>query len=110
MGFATSVPLPRPARRDNEPLQKDLRAWGFEAPTGIDLPGEASGFLPDAEWGNDPDQRYLFGTGGWNPGGYILTMIGAGYMSVTPLQLASAYASDRERRPPVPPARGRSQS
>ena len=37
---------------DNEPLQKHLRAWGFEKPTGVDLPGEASGFLPDAEWGN----------------------------------------------------------
>ncbi len=78
---------------DNEPLQKHLRAWGFEEPTGIDLPGEANGFLPDAEWGNDPDQRDLFGQTGWNPGGYILTMIGSGYMSVTPLQLAAAYGA-----------------
>jgi penicillin-binding protein 2 len=77
---------------DNEPLQKDLRAWGFEEPTGIDLPGEASGFLPDAAWGNDWDQRDLFPKG-WNPGGYILTMIGSGYMSVTPLQLAAAYGA-----------------
>jgi penicillin-binding protein 2 len=77
---------------NNEPLQKDLRAWGFEKPTGIDLPNEAVGFLPDAEWGNDPEQRDLFPEG-WNPGGYILTMIGSGYMSVTPLQLASAYAA-----------------
>ncbi|HEY5859205.1 MAG TPA: penicillin-binding transpeptidase domain-containing protein [Actinomycetota bacterium] len=82
-----------PLGENNEPLQKDLRAWGFEKPTGIDLPGEASGFLPDAEWGNDPDQKYLFGKGGWNPGGYILTMIGSGYMSVTPLQLATAYGA-----------------
>ncbi len=82
-----------PLGENNEPLQKDLRAWGFEKPTGIDLPGEASGFLPDAEWGNDPDQKYLFGRGGWNPGGYILTMIGSGYMSVTPLQLATAYGA-----------------
>jgi penicillin-binding protein 2 len=78
---------------NNEPLQKDLRAWGFEQPTGIDLPGEAQGFLPDAKWGNDPAQEDLFGKGGWNPGGYILTMIGSGYMSVTPLQLATAYAA-----------------
>ncbi|HJR98581.1 MAG TPA: penicillin-binding transpeptidase domain-containing protein [Actinomycetota bacterium] len=77
---------------DNEPLQKDLRAWGFEKPTGIDLPNEAVGFLPDAEWGNDPEQRQLFPEG-WNPGGYILTMIGSGYMSVTPLQLATAYGA-----------------
>lgn len=78
---------------NNEPLQDDLRAWGFEAPTGIDLPGEASGFLPDAEWGNADEQEDLFGKTGWNPGGYILTMIGSGYMSVTPLQLATAYGA-----------------
>lgn len=78
---------------NNEPLQKDLRAWGFAQPTGVDLPNEASGFLPDAEWGNDPEQRDLFGRGGWNPGGYILTMIGSGYTSVTPLQLAAAYGA-----------------
>lgn len=78
---------------DNEPLQRDLRAWGFERRTGIDLPREAIGFLPDAEWGNDPAQRHLFGPGGWNPGGYILTMIGSGYMTVSPLQLAQGYAA-----------------
>ena len=77
---------------NNEPLQEHLRAWGFERPTGIDLPDEAGGFLPDAEWGNDWEQRDLFPEK-WNPGGYILTMIGSGYMSVTPLQLASAYAA-----------------
>jgi penicillin-binding protein 2 len=78
---------------DNEPLQKHLRAWGFEKPTGVDLPGEASGFLPDAEWGNAPEQQDVFGQYGWNPGGLILTMIGSGYMSVTPLQLATAYSA-----------------
>jgi penicillin-binding protein 2 len=77
---------------DNEPLQHHLRRWGFEKPTGVDLPGEASGFLPDAAWGNDPDQGDIFPRG-WNPGGLILTMIGSGYMSVTPLQLATAYAA-----------------
>ena len=75
---------------NNEPLQRDLRAWGFERPTGIDLPGKAAGFLPTAEWGNARAQRDIF-PDGWNPGGYILTMIGSGYMSVTPLQLATAY-------------------
>ena len=78
---------------NNEPLQKHLQAWGFEQPTGVDLPGEASGFLPDAAWGNHPDQRPLFGRTGWPPGGYILMMIGSGYMSVTPLQLAAAYGA-----------------
>jgi penicillin-binding protein 2 len=78
---------------DNEPLQRDLRRWGFAKPTGIDLPDEASGFLPDAAWGNAPEQQDLFGQYGWPPGGLILMMIGSGYMSVTPLQLATAYAA-----------------
>ena len=40
---------------------------------------------------------------GWVPGGDILTMIGSGYVQVTPLQLAAGLRGDRERRPPVPP-------
>jgi penicillin-binding protein 2 len=75
---------------NNEPLQKHLRAWGFERPTGIDLPGEASGLIPDAAWAED--QEALF-PDGWIPGGYILTMIGSGNMLVTPLQLATAYGA-----------------
>ena len=54
---------------DNEPLQTHLRAWGFEQPTGSRPAGRGGGFLPDAEWGNAPEQKYLFGHGGWNPGG-----------------------------------------
>ncbi|MBA3764134.1 MAG: hypothetical protein H0X05_01330 [Actinobacteria bacterium] len=81
-----------PLGENNEPLQRHLRAWGFDEPTGIDLPLEAGGFLPDAAWGNAWEQRDLF-PDNWNPGGYILTMIGSGYMSVTPLQLATAYGA-----------------
>jgi penicillin-binding protein 2 len=83
---------------NNEPLQRDLRQWGFQSPTGIDLPGEAAGLIPDAAWGDDPAQM---GTPkdpgilpyGWTPGGDILLMIGSGYVTVTPLQLATAYAA-----------------
>ena len=76
----------------NEPLQRDLRQWGFQAPTGLDLPGEASGLIPDAEWGDDRAQRVIL-PDGWVPGGDILLMIGSGYVTVTPLQLAQAYAT-----------------
>jgi penicillin-binding protein 2 len=75
---------------NNEPLQKHLRAWGFEKPTGLDLPGEASGLIPDAAWAEDQDALF---PDGWIPGGYILTMIGSGNMLVTPLQLATAYGA-----------------
>lgn len=75
---------------NNEPLQKHLRAWGFEKPTGLDLPGEASGLIPDAAWAEDQDALF---PDGWIPGGYILTMIGSGNMLVTPLQMATAYGA-----------------
>jgi penicillin-binding protein 2 len=77
---------------NNEPLQRDLRQWGFGSPTGIDLPGETSGLIPDAAWAQEPEQRSILPYG-WTPGGDILTMIGSGYVNVTPLQLAQAYAA-----------------
>lgn len=75
---------------NNEPLQRDLRAWGFEKPTGVDLPNEAVGLIPDAAWAEDQDELF---PEDWIPGGYILTMIGSGNMLVTPLQLATAYGA-----------------
>ncbi len=77
---------------NNEPLQRDLRQWGFQSPTGIDLPAEAEGLIPDAAWANAPAQNELFPYD-WNPGGNILLMIGSGYVTVTPLQLAQAYGA-----------------
>ena len=73
-----------------ELLQGDLRQFGFGSPTGIDLPSEAAGLVPDAAWAKTrPD---LF-PDGWVPGGDILTMIGSTYITASPLQLAQAYAA-----------------
>jgi penicillin-binding protein 2 len=77
---------------NNEPLQRDLRQWGFQRPTGLDLPGEAEGLIPDAAWAEEPEQKKIL-PNGWVPGGDILLMIGSGYVTVTPLQLAQAYAT-----------------
>jgi len=74
-------------------LARDLREWGFEQPTGVDLPAEATGLVPDPAWAATAkmdDGSPLFPYG-WVPGGDILTMIGSGYVQVTPLQLARAY-------------------
>jgi len=79
-----------PLGTNSDPLQGDLRQWGFEQPTGVDLPYEVSGLVPDPAWANT--QKTLFPYG-WVPGGDILTMIGSGYVQVTPLQLARAYAA-----------------
>ena len=63
-----------------------LAGFGFGAPTGIDLQGEASGILPSTAWKranrNQP----------WYPGETVIAGIGQGFWVVTPLQLAQATA------------------
>jgi penicillin-binding protein 2 len=75
-----------------EPLQEFCRTMGLGAKTGIDLPGEVSGRVPDAAWKkaynvNYPEQQ------GWLGGDTVNMAIGQGDLLVTPLQLASAYAT-----------------
>jgi penicillin-binding protein 2 len=81
--------------QNSDLLARDLREWGFGQPTGVDLPHEYPGLVPDPAWAataTDTQGRKLFPYG-WVPGGDILTMIGSGYVQVTPLQLARAYAA-----------------
>ncbi len=74
-----------------------LARFGFGRPTGIDLPGEASGLLPSREW----KQRKRGQP--WYPGETLITGIGQGYTLATPLQLAVATATlatgGRRRQP-----------
>jgi penicillin-binding protein 2 len=60
---------------------------GFGQPTGIDLPGEAAGIMPDPEW-----KQRVFDEP-WTIGNTYHEAIGQGYVAVTPLQLVNAYAS-----------------
>ncbi len=82
---------------DPTPLQKDLRQFGFGSVTGIDLPTEADGLIPTPDWkeGFSADNPELFNPGEevWLPGDNILMSIGQGYVTVTPMQLATAYAA-----------------
>ncbi len=55
---------------------------GLGAPTGIDLPGEASGLIPSPEWVERVFKHR------WWPGETISVAIGQGAVSVTPIQLA----------------------
>jgi penicillin-binding protein 2 len=76
-------------------LQNDLRQFGFGEPTGIDLPAEASGLVPDPTWAAQAKMENgtpLF-PDGFVPGIDILTMIGSSYVNATPLQLAQAYGA-----------------
>jgi penicillin-binding protein 2 len=61
--------------------------FGFGAPTGIDLPGEASGIVPNNAWKQEQFGEQIF------PGETYQAGIGQGYDVVTPIQLINAYAA-----------------
>jgi penicillin-binding protein 2 len=61
-----------------------LQPFGLGQPTGIDIPGEQDGILPNTDW-----KRAALGEP-WYPGETISAGIGQGYMLTTPLQLAQA--------------------
>lgn len=100
------------------PVQKMQRmelAWGFGKATGVDLPAESTGTVPTRAWLYDRYQQYKkiwcrqgnqFGSYAqrieyqdcrygnvWEPGQAVDAAIGQGYVTVTPLQLARAYAA-----------------
>ncbi|HWG01904.1 MAG TPA: penicillin-binding protein 2 [Trebonia sp.] len=105
----------------NAPVQKMQRmelAWGFGKDTGVDLPEESTGNIPTRQWlyylwkdnahagqnwckngseygsyvqrieWQDCKSGYT-----WEPGQAAIAAIGQGYVDVTPLQLANAYAA-----------------
>ena len=82
-----------------------LKEWGFDQDTGIDLPNEKSGRIPSAQWKKDyceaVAERAPCVDDRWFTGDSVNMAIGQGDVLVTPLQLASAYATVRQRRHPV---------
>jgi penicillin-binding protein 2 len=68
-----------------------MKNFGFGAPTGIDLGGEAEGVLPSPAWKmkrfRTPEQQK------WYAGETISIGIGQGYNAYTPAQLALAMAT-----------------
>jgi penicillin-binding protein 2 len=67
-------------------MEAAARALGLGAATGIELPGENSGFIPSAAW---KLQRYGVP---WQPGDSLSAGIGQGYVVVTPIQLCTMAA------------------
>jgi penicillin-binding protein 2 len=67
---------------------------GFGEKTGIDLPGEKEGLVPNSEWSLKSRHSK------WYPGETISVSIGQGPMLVTPLQIAvhTAVMANRGRR------------
>lgn len=64
-----------------------LQRFGFGGPTGIDLPGEAGGLVPDDAWKRSRIKEP------WYIGDSYHLAIGQGYFLATPLQLARAIAA-----------------
>jgi penicillin-binding protein 2 len=112
---ANDVTSPKAPVQKMQQMELD---WGFGQDTGIDLPAENPGSVPTREWlyyywkdnahtGQDwckygnangtyvqqiEYQDCYYGNV-WEPGQAAIAAIGQGYVSVTPLQLADAYAA-----------------
>lgn len=70
-----------------EKISKWGKLFAFGGKTGIDLPNEKTGTLPSEEW---KKARKL---GPWYRGETLPVAIGQGYLTVTPMQILSFYAT-----------------
>ena len=70
-----------------ERITDGARQFGFGSPTGVNLPGEADGFLPSKEWKEEVKGER------WYVGDTYHLAIGQGDMLATPLQVAVANAT-----------------
>ena len=71
-----------------ERFQRYMRTAGFGHETGIDLPNEFDGRVPDEEWCEDNCIE-----GHWLPGYTVNMAIGQGDLLTNPLQMAVTYAA-----------------
>ncbi len=71
----------------HEALADYATLFGLGRPTGIDLPGESSGLVPDATW-----KRLTYGET-WVTGDTYNAAIGQGFILATPLQMLNATAT-----------------
>lgn len=94
-------------------LQEWARRLGIGRRTGIDIPGEFPGLVPDSKWRNEGYKAYLrcakkakvepgttealFSCGGiereWSAGDNVNLAVGQGDLQATPIQLGTAYST-----------------
>jgi penicillin-binding protein 2 len=79
----------------DEGIQAKAREFGLGASTGIQLPYERSGVVPDRDYFDAQAAAGVFLRDGsqWFPGDTIQLAIGQGDLLVTPTQLANLYAT-----------------
>ena len=70
-----------------ERLGEYARALGYDAPSGIQLPGEQDGLIPDPDW-----KRINTGEN-WSTGDTYIASVGQGYVLATPLQVLMSGAT-----------------
>lgn len=82
-------------RTKTEVLQDYARRFGFGAKTGIEIPFEKAGRVPDEGWLKRVNKQLpdAFPYATWLPGYTINMSIGQGDVLATPLQLANSYAA-----------------
>ena len=69
------------------PIIEFSRVFGLDKATGIDLLGEVSGHVPDAQW------KQINFSSGWYDGDTVNLAIGQGFLQTTPLGIAVFYAA-----------------
>ena len=82
-GYGTEVPQGVGIDR----LQQYAQALGYNRPSGIELPGEVSGLIPNGTW-----KRINEGEN-WSTGDTYLASVGQGYVLATPLQVLMSAAT-----------------
>ena len=78
-------------------MAKKLSRFGLGQITGVDLPQEPTGLVPTPQWKRANRNE------SWYPGEDLITVIGQGFLMVTPMQLARMTATLANRGIPVQP-------
>ncbi len=79
-------------------LQQYAQALGYNQPSGIELPGELPGLVPDPTW------KRIYQGENWSTGDTYLASVGQGYVLATPLQVlmsAATIANDGRQMQPT---------
>ncbi|OUO32703.1 penicillin-binding protein 2 [Olsenella sp. An293] len=87
--------------QNSEGMQETFRRYGLGSATGIDLPGEEVGRVPDAAWKREyyKSMGYSEEDAVWQGGENCNLAIGQGDLLVTCIQMACAYCSLANKGP-----------